>query len=151
MGRLILKVQDNDNDIKQVSFPTLDNLGAGYAAGAAFATALSTAIADLTIGNIVYDGYLFDENVVVNPVPPANGFAQNHTQWLVHLKDTQDAHIETISIPTADLGTTALRYPNSDQADLTHASWVAFKDAIEDFYRSNAGNPVTLEGAEIKE
>lgn len=151
VGRLILKMQDHDNDIKQLSFPTNDSLGASFAAGDALAAALSAAIDGIVIGNIIYNGYLYDENVVVNPVPPANGFAQNHTQWLLHLKDTQDAHMETLSIPTADLGTAGLRYPNSDQADLSHASWVAVKDAIEDFYISNSGNPVTLESAEIKE
>lgn len=151
MGRLVLRFVDFDVDTKQVSIPTIDNLTGTYAGGLTMAQALGTAIADLTLGTRSYDAYIYDENVVAAPAPPTNAFAQNHTQWLITLRDAVNGHDETLSLPTANLAGTGLLLPASDQADLTATEWVAFKDAIEDFYRSNDGNAVVLIKAEIRE
>lgn len=151
MGRLVMKFLDHDTDVKQVSVPTIDNLSGTFAGGLTFANAIRTAVEAVTMGTIIYDAYIYDENVIPAPVPPASGFAQNHSQWLITLRDAVNGHDETLTLPTADYGAAGLLLPNSDQADMTAAEWIAVKDALEDFYRSNDGNAVIMISAQIRE
>lgn len=151
MGRLILRFADRDNDRKQISFPTLDNLGADYTTALGLASDLQTAIEAVTTGVIDTSAYVRDENFVANPTLPTSGFAQNTIQWLVTYTDNVDGSRQTVSIPTADLGTAGLLLPASQFADLTNAAWIAFTDAFEAFVRSDSNNNVTVISVEYRE
>lgn len=151
MGRLTVGYMDFDTDKTQISVLTSDASAASYAAKLADADALSAAIDAVTLGTKFLSAYTADENRVANPAPPANGFAQSHTRWLVTYRDSINAHDETLSIPTADLGAAGLLLPNSDRADMTAAEWVAFVAAFEAFAVSQDGNPVTVIDIVIRE
>jgi len=142
---------DYDGDRTQISFLSSDVNAAGYAAKETAANALAAAIDDITMGTRTFSAFIADENRVANPAVPASGFAQNHTRWLVTFRDSVNAHDETVTIPTANLGAAGLLLPNSDQHDPAAAEWIAFKTAFEAFTVSNDGNPVTVISIEIRE
>jgi len=150
MARSTIKFRDYDNDLKQISVPSAEvTVPANYAAAYTAHTALFDAIMAVTLGNAAMNEYA-PRSIETNALP-ASPVAQTNVQWLVTYQDDTDGHKETMSIPTADIATAALRLPNSSQHDPAHADWIAFKAAFEAFAVSNLGNTVTVVSIEFKE
>lgn len=150
MARSTIRFRDYDNDLKQISIPSAEvTVPANYATAFTAHTAMVDAILAVTLGNAALNEYA--PRSVETTAPPASPVAQTNVQWLVTYQDDVDLHKETLSIPTADISTAALRLPNSSQHDPAHADWIAFKAAFEAFAVSNLGNAVTVVSIEFKE
>lgn len=150
MARTTIRFRDYDNDVKQVSIQQAEVLVVGdYPARLTAHTALVDAINAVTLGTIAEQS--FTPRSILAQALPVSPIAQTNVQWLVTLQDDIDGHQEHLSIPTADIGTAALRLPNSSQHDPAHADWIAFKAAIEAVVESNVGNDMTVIAIEFKE
>ena len=150
MAYTTIKFRDYDSDLKQISIRSAEvTASANYAAAFTAHLALTDAIADVVLGNMAVNAYT-PRSIEVTAAP-ASPVAQTNVQWLVTYHDDVDLHKETLSIPTADIATAALRLPNSSQHDPAHASWIAFKAAFEAYAVSNLGNAVTIDSIEFKE
>lgn len=150
MARTTIVFRDYDNDKKQISIPRDEVLIVGdYAAAYTAHTALVDAINAVTLGTIAESS--FTPRTIEAAALPASPVAQTNVQWLLTFQDDIDGHRETLSLPTADIVTAALRLPNSSLWDNTHASWTALKAAIEAVMVSNVGNSMTLIQVEFKE
>jgi len=150
MARSTFKFRDYDNDLKQISAPSAEVTNtANYAAAYTLHSDLQAAIAAVVLGNFALNEYA-PRSIEVSAAP-ASPVAQTNVQWLVTYQDDIDLHKETLSIPTADIATAALRLTNSSQHDPAHADWIAFKAAFEAYALSNLGNAVTVISIEFKE
>jgi len=106
--------------------------------------ALSSALDGIVLGQPQKYVIVQDDNLISN-LPASDVNAQRERKWIVSYRDTVTEDIHTAEIPTADL--TGNLLPNSDEADLTSAAWVAFIAAFEAVVVSPDGNPVTVESA----
>lgn len=156
-----MTIRDQTKEIKSHTFP-ITQVTAGNLAGLlTLATDYEEAVQDIILGVEAKKKLVAYENLDI--AIPTNGNAQIEMAWVVHYHDAEeffDAPTnsifnenfgvpETIRIPTPDAGTTALRQPNSDLADMSHAKWVAFKAAFEGFALSKGGGDVVIDFIEL--
>lgn len=106
--------------------------------------ALNAAVDDLSIGQPQKNTIIQDDSVISN-LPATDVNAQRERKWLVSYRDTVTEELFQFEIPAAKL--TGNLTPNTDQADLTSADWVAFIAAFEAIVLSPNGNAVTVEKA----
>ena len=150
MAYSTIKFRDYDSDVKQISIPSAEvTNSANYAAAFTAHLALTDAISDVVLGNMAVNAYT--PRAIEVSAAPSSPVAQTNVQWLVSYHDAVNLSKQTLSIPTADIATAALRLPNSSQHDPAHAAWIAFKAAFEAFAVSNDGNAVVIDSIEFKE
>ena len=79
--------------------------------------------------------------------PATDSAAARELKWLVTYTDNLNPSRKLqMELPCADINTDALREPNSDKADLTHANWVTFQTAFEAVVKAPyTGGAVTLQ------
>jgi len=150
MALSTIKFRDYDNDLKQMSVRVAEVTNtANYATAYTAHTALVDAILDVVLGNAALVSFT-PRTIETQPLP-ASPVAQTNVQWLITYRDDVDAHIEHLSIPTADIVDATLRLPNSSFYDPANAEWIAFIAAFEAIAVSNLDNPVTVINIEFKE
>lgn len=105
-----------------------------------------TATNALSRGALIGDSWTGDVTKY-SAAPPADEDAQREVKWLVRFEDTVNLSRGTLTIPVADPNGQLL--PNSDEADLTTAEWVAWIAAAETLLRSQDGNVINILGAQL--
>lgn len=156
-----MSLRDHTRELASHTFPITQLTAGNFVAQLALGAAYEAAVDAVTLGVQAKQKMVAFENLDVSV--PANGNAQVEMAWVVHYHDNEEFFDpptnsifnenygvpQTIRIATPDAGTTALRQPNSDLADMTHASWVAFKTAFEDFALSQGGGDVVIDFIEL--
>jgi len=120
---------------------------ANFDAQIAAELALSNAIVDLTIGDIVKR--VITQVNLDDPEIPTNPFAQREMKWLVTYVGNTSGKRYTLEIAAPDL--TDNLSGNTDLADLTSTDWEAFVTAFESFARApdNITETVTVLSARV--
>lgn len=153
MGALLIQLRDYDGDKPQFSIPM-----ANAASGTAYDTLLTNraaiiaAIQGVTNGNIALNA-IVAESLEPNDNNAASPAVQAHLSWIVPYYDqsTGDGPYQ-LRIRTADLVTAGLLLPNSDQADMAAAEWVALVTALENgMINPRTGNGVTIGNIYLEE
>lgn len=80
-----------------------------------------------------------------------NTSALREVKWRLIFRDSVTLDQVTARIGTADMTLAGVRIVGTDKADMTHALWVALKDALDDYGVINpqTGNAMTLVDAEL--
>lgn len=104
--------------------------------------ALRTAIEGITIGVVHKESWTGDETILSN-TPPANGFAQRESKWLVRYRDDVTEEVYRMEIGTADL---SLLPAGEEFLDITAGAGLAFRTAFETIARTpeSSSNTVTV-------
>lgn len=100
----------------------------------------------LSLGTLVHDSWTGDSTVYSGSLPTDLN-AQRERKWRVEFEDTSNFTKGRYEIPVAKV--TGLLLPNSDQANLSAAEWVAFIAAFEAMCKSPDGNGVNVLGATL--
>ncbi len=74
------------------------------------------------------------------PIPDA----QRERKWRVVARDNVTGQVVSVELPCAN---SAFLAANTDNFDTTTAEWTALKAALEAYWESIPGNPVTVESA----
>lgn len=156
-----MTIRDQTKETDSFNFPITEVTAGNYSGLLTLGGAFEAAVQDVILGVEAKKKIVAFENLDVSV--PTNGNAQIEMAWVVHYHDNEEffdaptnsifnenyGKPETMRIPTPDAGTTALRLPNSDQADMSHAKWVAFKSAFEGFVLSKGGGDVVIDFIEL--
>lgn len=156
-----MSLRDQTRELASHTFPIATVTAGNYAGLLVLGAAYEAAVDAVVLGIQAKRKIVAFENIDV--AVPSNGNAQVEMAWIVHYHDDEeffDAPTnaipnenygvpQTIRIATPDAGTTALRQPNSDLADLTHANWIAFVSAFEGFALSQGGGDVVVDYIEL--
>jgi hypothetical protein len=129
-SRANIGYRDFDGERSSVSFEAATLSAANFDAQSGLVTDLQNAINAVTLGLIQTKTY----GVVVDyaNAPATDSAAARERKWLVtYTDDLNPSRKLQTELPCADVNTDALRNPNSDIADLTHADWVTFVAAFE--------------------
>lgn len=98
----------------------------------AAATALTDAVADLTLGHISRNTIA---NVLIDdPDLPTSPFAQRELKWLVRYRGVSSGKMYSLEIPAPDV--TDNLVANTDIADPASADWAAFITAFNAYART---------------
>ncbi len=80
---------------------------------------------------------------------PGDPYAQRERKWLVKLVDAL-GNPASMEIPAADLDDPTVLAAGTDQANMSHADWVAFAAAIDDIFEHRAtGELLTVVSATL--
>lgn len=144
-SRSILTLNDHSNEKTTATFTGATLSSANFDAQQTANTALRAAVQALTLGN-TYRHALGNETQVTT-LPATDPFAQREMKWLISYADTVTGKEYQLELGTADLADGHL-IAGSDEADLSHADWVAFETAFEAFQVApDTGNAVAFTGA----
>jgi len=139
MGKLNLTYIDHDSESSTVGVRTVDLTAANITAQLALQATLQSAIDGIANGALKTRSVLAEtEDFAASP--PASGFTQRETKWLVSGVDSA-GFSTTLEIPCADL---ALLPAGSGVLDISAGAGLAFADALEAVWISAQGNPVTV-------
>lgn len=136
MAFMYFKFLDYDGEPSTVKFyfPDLTD-GTSWTTAQTRLDAMRTAVEALSIGTLVQYG--IDNAVDVVAALPSSPFAQRESKWFVPYVASLSGKNANFTIPAADLN---LLVPNTKNADLADAAWVAFIAELENaFYNSPAG------------
>lgn len=129
----------------QVAITTLTP--ANVAAQETLAGNLATAIAAISLGNVIQRDLTYWRQQF-EKVPAASNLAQRENKWLCRYHDATTFEKFRVSIPCAKL---SLLTGNSEFLDLTAGDGLAFKTAFEAFVKSaqTASNAVILDSVQF--
>jgi len=139
MGKLNLTYIDHDSESSTVGVRTVDLTAGNITAQLALQATLQTAIDGIANGALKTRSVLAETEELA-ATPPASGFVQRETKWLVSGVDSA-GFSTTLEIPCADL---ALLPSGSGVLDISAGAGLAFKDALEAVWRSQQGNAVVV-------
>lgn len=132
MAYSTLTFNDYSNEESTVRVAGETRTAANFDGQATEATALSVAIAALSIGTLVRRS--ITDVVLDSPGTPTDAFAQRELKWRVTYRGATSGKEFQIEIPCADLDGNLV--PGTDLADLTATPWVNFIAAFEAYGRS---------------
>lgn len=146
-SRTVFTIRDYSNELSNFAVTSVTGNAGNLDAQLGFASALSSAVENLTIGHL--DRYNYQINLLDSPITPSNVYAQREVKWLVSYVGDTSGKIFQVEIAAPDL--TGNIIANTDMADLSSTDWVAFVSAFEDYVRSpdNGTETVTVTGARI--
>lgn len=136
---------DYDGQKRQFSFNAPIVTAANHDAQKAAHDALIAAIADVTLGELVFEEFVADREEIKPLVKAAAASAQVNIQWVVTYVDSVTTSEYNVRIPCADITDTTLFAANSNLWDPTDAKWVTFIAAFEAHVLSPDGNAVTVQ------
>jgi len=139
MGKVNWSFIDHDAEASSVGMGIPD-LGVGnIAAQLTLVDAVETALLAVTIGELQSKSVIATtEDFAVTP--PADGYSQRETKWLVSGVDTEGNNA-SMEIPCANLD---LLPSGSGVLDLSAGAGLALKSALDDVWTSRQGNLVTV-------
>lgn len=145
-GGVTLSFKDFDGDVKQTSFRTAKLTEANVAVELPKMETLATTATALVDGTPTEKTVVWErEYDAIAPKASSNSI-QTRRQWRLVFQDTVTTREFTMTLATAK-NENALFKPNSTEADLTEARWVAFKAAAQAVMKSPEGNPVLFVNA----
>lgn len=125
-NRYALAIVDQTKEVVEHSIYTIALTSINFTAQEGKLLAYKTAVEGLIIGNVAIET-IFAGIDTEDPLPvPADGNAQVEMDWVIKYQDTVTFKSYLYRIATPDMGTVAMRKPNSNRADTSHAAWVAF-------------------------
>jgi hypothetical protein len=146
-NRYALRVVDQTKELQEHSIGCTPFTSINFTAQEGFLLAYKGAVEGIIVGNVAVE-IIYAGIDTEDPLPvPADGSAQAEMDWAIKVQDSVTKKFSHFRIATPDMVTTAMRKSSSNRADLTHASWVAYKTAYDAVARSEANNPSTFEDA----
>jgi len=121
----------------RVSGITID--GTNYTLQNGYMDQLKSAIQGVTLGTLVSERRLFQNNTFLGE-PPTDPASQREHKWTVVFQDNVTLRKFKIQIPCAD--ESLIDIPTEDMKDSTERT--ALVQALENYVRSPAGNAVTV-------
>lgn len=140
-GAVSLSFKDFDGDVKQTSFRTAKLTEANVAVELPKMETLITTATALVDGTPTERTVIWEKEYDAISAKASSSSIQTRRQWRLVFQDTVTTRQFTQVLSTAK-NENALFLPNSTQADLTEARWVAFKAAAQAVMKSPEGNPV---------
>jgi len=142
-----VQITDYSNEKSSFGVVSVTGNAGNLTAQEAAATALTDAVANLSIGVVSKQSYAI--LLIDAPGIPTNPYAQRELKWLVQYQGNTSGKIFTIEIAAPDVTDNVV--VNSDQADLGSTDWLAFISAFEAFAKSpdNGTEAVTVIGARL--
>lgn len=141
-SKYTLALWDYDGETSTVSFEgtTIDELNLVVQDG--MMDALMTAVNGVSLGVIFKDTRIFDYGLIAGAAPNDKD-AQREKKWLVRMHDAVTFKKHTLEIPCADLS--LLDDQNKGQMDKTLGAYTDLEGAIQNFIRTEIGNPVIVD------
>lgn len=141
MGKFNVMFRDYGREVSTVQFPGADLTAANIDGELAAMVALRTALADITLGNIIK----LTRIASVSPqedIPATDKNSQRETKWLCRYHDDTTFEKATLEIPCAKL---SLLDGNESELDLSAGVGAAFKTAFEAYVLPPGGNTAVLD------
>lgn len=144
-SRVIFTVEDYSGESSSFGVEGIDVDSANYDAQQTEAIALSTAVANVSIGTLAERKFVAS---IANPESgqPASQYAQRELKWLVTYVDTVTGDLQQSEIPCPDL---TLLVAGTDLMNTAAGAGAALKTAWDAFVQSKAGNAVSLTTARL--
>lgn len=139
MGKWNYGIIDHDSESSSVGVQIVDLNAGNIAAVLLLIDALRAAVDGVITGTPRSESIIASTAEIAG-VAPANGFAQRETKWLVSGVDSAGLPC-TLEIPCADL---SLLGGGSGVLNIGAGAGLALADALNDVWRSRAGNAVTV-------
>lgn len=139
MAYTTITINDYSNEESTVRVFGETRTAANFDGQATEASALSVALAALSIGSLVRR--TVTDVILDSPATPTDAFAQRELKWRVTYRGATTGDVFRIEIPAADLDGNLV--PGTDLADVTSTPWVNFISAFEAYGRS-PDNPTEL-------
>ncbi len=147
-GEVTFVFRDFSDEASSSSLQSRQATAANFDAITGELDALQTAIIAMSTGEL--QRRLWNAQITeVSGALPSDPYAQRERKWLVNMVDTL-GNRATMEIPCADLDDPTVLAAGTDQADMTHADWVAFALAVDDIFQHRAsGEVLTVIGATL--
>ena len=147
-GEVKFSIRDQSDETSTTGLQTRQATNANFDTIVLECDALQTALDSLTLGVISRRRFTAQVNDISGALP-ASPWAQRELKWLVEMVDTVGERA-TMEIPAADLSDGSILVSGTDQADMSHAAWVAFKAAVDGIFEHRAtGNTLTVISARL--
>lgn len=128
--------RDYSDEASSSSLQSRAATGANYDTIETELDTLQTAIVALSTAQL--QRRIWNTQVVeVSSALPTDPYAQRERKWLVSMADAS-GNRATLEIPAADLDDATVLQAGTDQADMTHADWVAFAAAVDGIFEHRA-------------
>lgn len=141
VSKMTMSMRDYDKEVSSFQVFGVTVTAGNFAAQAGLASALRTAVLDLTLGSqsAASDVSAASKSSII----PTNPVANREDKWLVRYIDDTTGVPYSVELPTADL---SLRTNNSEFLDLAGTEAAAFVTAFEAYAVSpaDAGHTVTV-------
>lgn len=142
-----IQITDYSNEKSSFGITSVTGNAGNLTAQEAAATAVSDAVANLSIGVVSRQTYAI--LLIDAPGLATNPYAQREMKWLVSYQGNTSGKVFQVEIAAPDITDNVVA--NSDVADLGSTDWLAFISAFEAFAKSpdNGTEAVTVIGAKL--
>lgn len=144
MTRTLIKIRDHAKNEQSFSVDSgVDLTAANFDTEKAKSDALVSAISGVTLG-VVADQQLIAERST-DSAAATSVSATIYTDWIIEYTDSiTGTGLYRTRIGTPDITNADLTLPFSNDADLSNAAWVTFKDAFEGYVNTPQGNAASI-------